>query len=215
MKKIQLITLTVILLITFSCNTGTEPVGSMKSPKVQVKTTTILQGYLPNYIELSGKTVCLNKNNIVAPISGYVTKVNVQKGDKITKGTILFEMQSREAYVMNKNNNLNKNIGSVKITSPNSGIINDLWVVQKNIYLDQGSVMCSITALQDIKIQANIPYEFKKYVKLGSTCKIVLPDNNIKVATFSKVLPQMDEQAQTIKILANFNTKNYVEISSE
>ncbi|NOZ48143.1 MAG: HlyD family efflux transporter periplasmic adaptor subunit, partial [Chlorobi bacterium] len=210
MKQTRIILFSFILLFTISCNNQTETTGEIGNPKVQVKTTTVTYGNLHDFIEISGKTVYLNKNTIVAPISGYVTKVFVQQGDKVSKGTTLFEMQSSEAYVMRQNDSLSKSFGFVKIKAPENGIITNLQVVQNNIFLDQAFEMCVIIASGNLKVQANVPFEYRKYATPGQTGNVQLPDGNSIKITFSKVLPQMNEQTQTVKILANLNTNIFI-----
>ena len=210
MRKIQIILFSFVLLFTISCNNQTETTEKKENPRVQVKTTSVTQGKLPDYIELSGKTIYLNKNTIVAPISGYVAKVNVQQGDKVLKGATLFTMQSAEAFVMKQNDNLSKNYGFIKISAPTTGIITDLKVVQTNIYLGEASVMCEIIASNNIRVRADVPFEYQKYAAVGKTCKVELPDGISINAIFSKILPQMNEQAQTVKILADLNASIFI-----
>ncbi len=203
-------TLLIILLIFASCNTTEEVQETEQISKAQVSVTFIETGTLPNYLELTGKTIYLNKNTIVAPISGYITKVNIREGSRVAKGYVLFEIQSPEAYIMQQNDSLKKNYGVVKIYAPSSGIVSGLNIMQKGVFTDQGSELCLIIASGDLKVQTDVPFEYRKYAKIGNKCVIELPDSTVANATFSKILPQMNTQNQTMKVLANLNTNIFV-----
>ena len=210
MKKIEIILISVIALFAFSCKNEVKISEKSQIPKVQVKVLNVTEGYLHDYIAVTGRTVYLNKNTILAPISGYITKVDVIPGDKVSKKRVLFEMQSPEAYMMQKKNSLSKNYGVVKIYAPSNGIISVLNVMQKGVFVDQGSALCLLIASNDLKVQVNVPFEYRKYVKIGNDCNIMLPDSTIIKGHFTKMLPQMNEQSQTEKVLANLNTNMFI-----
>jgi len=180
------------------------------SAKVQVNICKIQKGNLPDYIQLTGKTIYLNKSSLVAPISGYITKVNIQQGDKVQKGELLFEMQSPEAYIMKQKDSTASHYGIVKIYAPENGRLVSLNIVNSSVFVEKGSVMCILMASNDLKLQVNVPFEYNKYAKIGSKCKVVLPDNTNIEGQISKILPQIDETSQTIKALANINSKQFI-----
>lgn len=202
--------LSLLFLFIFSCNNSEEKIEKEQITKVQVKVRSISKGILPDYMKFTGKTIYLNKSTIVAPIKGYFTKVNVKEGSRVRKGDLIFEMQSPEAFFMQQNDSLKNNYGIVKIYASSSGIISGLNVMQKGIYTDQNSVLCLIIGFNDLKVQVNLPFEYRKYAKIGSKCKIILPDSTEIMASFSKILPEMNEKMQTIKLLANLNTHTFI-----
>ena len=201
--------LIILVLLMLSCQQQEEQ-QTKETAKAQVKITKITQGFLPNYIELTGKTTYLNKSNLTAPISGYVTKVNVRQGDRVKKGQVLFEMQSPEAYVMKQKDTSKTKYGTIKLYAPTSGQLVSLNVISDNVFIDKAAVMCNILASNDLKLQVNVPFEFNKFAKIGNNCKVILPDNTEIKGTFSKVLPQIDEQSQTVKVLANLQTNTFI-----
>ncbi|RLD36511.1 MAG: hypothetical protein DRI74_08940 [Bacteroidetes bacterium] len=179
-------------------------------PKVQVQTTHLSKGYLPDYIELTGKTIYLNKSSLAAPISGYVTNVTVRQGDEVLKDQLLFEMQTPEAFLMQKKDKESNVYGSVKIYAPEKGRLISLNVVNKGVYVDKGVIMSTLLATNDLKLQINLPFEYNRWFKMGKKCDVELPDNTYITAVLSKVLPQIDETSQTIKVLADINTKQFI-----
>jgi len=201
----KIVTFILLFAVLFSCRQQTKERPELVS-KAQIRLTGITKGYLPDYIELSGKTIYLNKSNLVAPISGYVTKVNVQQGDRVNKGDLLFEMKSPEAYVMKNDSKF----GSIKIKATTTGQLVSLNIVTPEVFADKGSAMCTILSSDDLKLQVNVPFEYDRYAKIGSSCIVVLPDSSVITGTFRNVLPQIDEVSQTEKVLAGLNNKSFI-----
>jgi len=199
----------ILSIFIVSCKEQAEG-EQMQTPKVQVKTTNIKYGYLPDNIELSGKTIYLSKSNIVAPISGYITKVKVRQGDRVQKGKLLFEIQSPESYVMQQKDSVKSSYGLIKIYAPTSGIISGLNIMHPGVYVDKAAVMTIIIASNNLKVQVQVPFEYHKYTRLGNNCKIILPDSTVIKGTFSKILPKINELSQTEKVLANLNTNTFI-----
>jgi len=208
MKKILLILMVISTL--WSCKEQTQEQAATPL-KIKVKLAKIEYGYIPDYIELTGKTIYLNKSNLIAPISGYITKVSVQQGDKVKKGQVLFEMKTSEAYLMQSTNSMTQsNYGSIKVYATVSGRIMNLSVMNKGVFVDKGSIMCILMSSNDLKLLVNIPFEFNKWAKIGNKCKIILPDNSEVIGQFSKLLPQINEESQTLKVLANIKTNQFL-----
>ena len=210
MKKLT--TIFFILFAILSLNSCKEQTTEQKDAtlKIKVKIVKITKGHLPDYIEFSGKTVYLNKSNLIAPISGYITSVNVKQGDVVTKGELLFEMQTSEAFVMQQKDSTLNNYGKIKVYAPVSGRIVNLNIVDKDVFSDKGAVMCNILASNDLKVQVDVPFEYREFSNMGDKCKIVLPDNAEITGYFSKSLPQVDEVSQTVKVLANISTQQFL-----
>jgi len=207
-SKILFVIISIFLLN--SCN-NKEIEQQKNISKIKVKTAKIEHTYIPDYLELTGKTTYLNKSNLIAPISGYISKVKVQQGDEVRKGQILFEMKTSEAYLMkDANDSSNKNYGTIKVYATVNGRIMNLSVMNKGVFVDKGSVMCILMSSNDLKLQVNIPFEYNKWAKIGNQCKIILPDNTELTGYFSKYMPQINEASQTVKVLANFKTNKFL-----
>jgi len=210
MKKLSIIFFILFAFLFFnSCKEQTTEQKDA-TPKVKVKLSKITKGHLPDYIEFSGKTVYLNKSNLMAPISGYVTSVHIKQGDVVTKGQLLFEMQTSEAFVMQHKDSLSNNYGTIKVYSPANGRIVSLNIVSKGVFTDKGGVMCNILATNDLKIQVNVPFEYKEFAKIGDKCTIILPDSTKIRGVFSKILPQVDEASQTVKVMAHIKSQQFL-----
>jgi len=207
--KIFIPTLSIVLFLLGAC---TDPGvrQANPAPKAQVTITKITHGYLPDYIEMTGKTIYLNKTTITAPINGYVTQVNIKQGDKVKKNSLLFEMQTPEAYVMGNKAGAIENYGIIKITAPVNGRVVNLNIVSSGVFSNKGNALCTLLASNDLMLQVNVPFEFSKFTNPGNRCMVVLPDGKKMDAVFTKTLAQVDEKSQTVKVLAKLNAGIFI-----
>jgi multidrug efflux pump subunit AcrA (membrane-fusion protein) len=210
MNKLKIASIFIFTIVFLSSCRQNESEEQNVIAKAQVTVSKMSEGYLPDYIRLTGKTIYLNKSTLVAPISGYITKVNVRQGDKVRKGDLLFEMQTPEIYTLAQKDSNFINYGLIKIYAPVSGSLINLNIVDKSVFADKGTLICVLIASNDLKLQVNIPFAYNQFAKIGNTCKIILPDDKEIQGTFTKILPQIDEQTQTLKVLANINTGKFI-----
>jgi len=180
------------------------------SLKVIVKTTTITKGNLPDNLVFSGSTIYLNKNTIISPISGYITKVNINPGDAVRKKQLLFKIQSEESYALRNTGLSSSKYGSVNIFAPVSGRVSQQNVFKNSVFVDKGSPLCDIVASHGLFVKADVPYEYASFTGIGKSCSVLLPDDTRVEATFTKILPQMDQQSQTIKVLAKLKSDTFI-----
>ena len=210
-KKLKVI-VSILLLpaILWSCREQQQDRQAVVS-RAKVKLSTIEYGYIPDYIELSGKTVYLNKSNLRAPISGYVNKVNARPGDQVQRGTLLFELKTPEEYLIRSEDTLlNADYGTIKVYAPVTGRIISMNIMNKGEFADKGSVLAVLLSSGNLKVQVNVPYEYNRWANPGDECKIILPDSTDITGRLSKYLPQVNESSQTVKLLADINTKRFL-----
>ena len=193
----NLFILTLIFLIQFMLLTCKEQNSGndTKTPLIQVKTTSIQQGDIEKSIDLNGKTVYLKKNQIIAPISAYVVKVNIQYGDDVRKGDVLFELQSKENKALNNGANI------IKVPASSGGTINELITKQVGDYLMEGDLLCIIAENNDVMVQVNVPYVYNNLLKTGNKCDLILPDHTRVNSKIVRILPVISETDQTQTVL--------------
>jgi hypothetical protein len=172
----------------------------VQTPLISVKTTPVKLGTIEDYISLNGKTIYLKKNRIVAPISAYVTKVNVQYGDIVRKGDVLFELQTKESKA------LSNNTADIKVLALSGGTISEQIINQAGAYLVEGDLLCIIVENKDLMVQVNVPYEYNSLLSTGTNCKILLPDHTSFSSTIAKILPAISQTDQTQTVFLKPNT---------
>lgn len=189
-----------------ACKTIPTEEETSIAPKSPVQISSIRIGEIDDNLLLSATTIYLNRNVITAEIPAFITKVNIHLGDKIIKGQVLYELQTKESKALGKQSfNIDTsitNIGIIKVYAPASGIISTFDKQQTGDYVLEGTQLCTIAESNDLAFQINVPYEFTQFTKVGTHCTITLPDNSVHTAIITTPLSAMNSLAQTQTILA-------------
>lgn len=201
MNKILILTLTLAtLLVATSCKEqGANQLEEI--PLVAVKTATVSQGDIQNIIGFNGKTVYLKKNTIISPISGYIVKINVNYGDFVHQGDLVFELQTKEKKALGSSDSSLSKLGLIRIMAPSGGIVNDLNVSQPGVFVSEGSPLCTISENKDLVFQLNVPFENNQLVKIGTKCQILLSDKTTLDGVVMKIMPEVNAVSQTQNVL--------------
>lgn len=199
-----------LLSAAFAACKNTQPVEEkLVVPKSPVQIASIRVGSIDDNLTLSATTIYLKRNVITSEIPAFITKVNIHLGDKVTKGQVLYELQTKESkalgkQIINADTSL-AHFGTIKIYSPASGIISTFDKQQTGDYVLEGTQLCTIAESNDLAFQINVPYEFRQFTNVGSKCIITLPDNTTHQAIITTPLTAMNALAQTQTILAKSN----------
>lgn len=196
--------ITALLLITACKNS--VPMESETVPIPIVKVALIIEGGIQNNLTLNGTTTFLQKNKVVAPLSGYIVKMNKKFGDPVRKNEVLFEIQSKESRALQNTNVFGNNIGIVKVLASSNGFVNELTINETGGFVMEGDVMCSIVDNSNLLVQVNVPYEYNQLVKIGVSCELILPDNRNLTGTVFRILPVVDAVNQTQNVLIKLNS---------
>ncbi|MFN3940481.1 MAG: biotin/lipoyl-binding protein, partial [Chitinophagales bacterium] len=159
-----------ITLIITSCSSKTTmQAETTVPPKTPVEVVTIQNGFIADELTLFGTTIYLRRNSVAASIPAYIAEVNVKLGDKVTRGDILFVLQSKESKALGadfaNSDSTFKNFGIIQVTAPATGIITTLDKQQPGDYVLEGTPLCTIAESSDLAFQVNVPYEFTTYTK--------------------------------------------------
>ncbi len=206
MKNILHMLLTAAGLSLFvSCgNKTTGNADETVVPKAAVTTASLKKGRIEERITLNGVTVFLNKNEVVAPISGYITAVNVKYGDRVKAGQVLFKIQTRENKALQQSgegNSLSRNFGEIPVTATTAGVVNKPLNLGIGAYVTEGNTLCTLTDNNDLMVQVNVPFEHHTLVQAGTSCRLLLPDDTQTDGTVYRVRPFVDETSQTQEVL--------------
>ncbi|HNP32922.1 MAG TPA: efflux RND transporter periplasmic adaptor subunit [Flavobacterium sp.] len=103
MKKIYLPLLTIGLTMLISCGKTKKEVVNTETA-ISVKVSGVAADNNPNFVSASGKIEAENSANVSTRMMGYVTKVNVKVGQKVSAGQLLVsinntDLQAKKAQV--------------------------------------------------------------------------------------------------------------------
>ncbi len=208
MKK-QVLFYTILLFSLASCKKADAPEKTIDS-SIPVTITTINSSELEDYVELNGTATYLVKNSIKANATGYLNSVNVAINDFVTNGKELFSIKTREAKVLG--NTINKidptlNFGSaIKVRSNTNGIVTSINV-QQGDYIQDGDPLVTINDAKSFGVLLSLPYELKKYVAVGQSFSIALPDGTNRTGVVQKFMPTVDAISQTQNVVLKIDGK--------
>ena len=202
MKPLQILIPATLLLLLIACggqknNAPEEEIV----PKATVTTTRLVKGAIEDLLVVNGKTVFLKKNQIAAPISGYISSVKIKYGDRVKAGELLFELETRENKALQQSGLKTSTSGKVQVTATTSGIVNEPVTLGATAYVVEGTVLCSIANAADLLIQGYVPYENNGIVKVGMKCSLFLPDHSTMEGKVFQLRPFVDELSQTQEVL--------------
>lgn len=198
----------VILIIAFtSCKNHVDKQPAEEISKVQVSTTPVELGNISDFVLLNGRTVILGKSLVISPIGGYVKSISVQLGDVVNANDLLFEIQTRESKILENitpdTNTFTGQSGISRVLSPATGLVSELNINTSGLYVTEGSQLCTIISNRASIVQVNVPFNEIKWLKVGQLCNIKLPDSTYLEGNISKIMPVIDESAQTQNVLIN------------
>ncbi len=189
-----------------SCKTKNN-IDEEQMPIVSVKAESLVRGAIESEVNFNGNTVYLEKNQVVAPISGYVVRANVKFGQEVQKDMVLFELKTRESTVLETSNDTSGISGKVLIHANSGGYINELNIYKTGVYVAEGSLLCNIVNSKDLLIKLNMPYEYVSLLSSEQKCKIKLVDSTIISGSVYRILPSVDVSNQTQTVLINAETE--------
>ncbi len=216
MKRTIILFISVICLVSCKrCNQDTQT--AFEQPTVPK--TEVLIAYpsdtleLNNNITLNATASYLLKSDVKANTNGYITKMTVKLADRVNKGSLLFELETKEARALgNTINQLDQSFrfhGTTSVVSPATGYV-DRLNHQIGDYVQDGEILASITDESSFGFVLDVPFEYLKLIKSNKTLPITLPDESVLEGSISKIMPTVDPIAQTVKVLLKVPENNNI-----
>lgn len=196
-----------LLLLVSGCRKQQSDAGtSAVQARTSVEVTSIRHASIRDFLTLSGTSLYLKRNVITSPIPAFITDVHIRLGDRVSKGDVLYILESKErralgAEVLNNDSTL-AGFGTISIKAPYSGIISTLEKQQLGDYVLEGTQLCTLAESNNLAIQLNVPFEYAAYTTPGKPCTLRLPDGKAIAAVITTPLTTMNALSQTQSILA-------------
>jgi len=172
-------------------------------PTTPVTVTTPETTSMEDEIALNVTSTYLLKTDVKAALNGYIYKTNIQFGDKVRKGEILFRLQTKEAKSLgNTITKLDPDFhftGLNQIVCPTSGYV-VMYNHQKGDYVQEGETLATISDRNSFGFILNLPYELNGILSKNKEIKISLPDGKEVIGSVGKILPELDSASQTQRI---------------
>jgi multidrug efflux pump subunit AcrA (membrane-fusion protein) len=191
----------VFVLSVASCHKISES-GSIHEPEnyTPVTVTHATFNGITDALSLNATSTFLLKTSVKSDVNGYLQKVNIHLGQRVSQGQELFIVRSKESeHLGNAISRLDTSLhfsGLVYIKSPASGFITGLSY-QADDYVQDSEVLATISDLNSLVFLLELPYELKAYLDQNKTVELTLPDGKKYKGTIESSLPAVDQVSQT------------------
>jgi len=189
--------------LLYSCkgkDSGSDGGDAKVTSQTPVTVTSVNDSTLVDYIDLNATSTTLQKNYVKSNAVGYITQSNVQPGQNVSKGQVLFTVKTKEAQTIGNSINVLdtsfKFSGVNKIRASASGYISALNH-QTGDYVQDGEALAVISDRSSFVFLMQLPYELKQYVKMGQNVDLTLPGGTKITGTVKSFMPSVDTVAQT------------------
>lgn len=147
----------------------------------------VQKGDISVSISGSGTIESASAKNIASEVSAKVKSVNVSVGDKVSKGDVLFELDSSdlETQIRNKQRsvtNLSKTVSSYKedvenlnVYTTSAGYISNLKY-SKGDTVSKNAVLFEIADASNYKVEIKVYYNANNPVNIGDTVKLMFSE---------------------------------------
>ena len=196
-KTLQKIALLTTVICFSGCSRNQQVPEEDARVKVPVTVTSMKIKPMADYFELFATSRFQNKSIISAPVTGYIESVLYNPGDAIKRGEEIFLLRTKEAEVL-RNDSMNQYYfpGLVHVKASIDGMLISLNHA-KGDYVMEGEALGNISLLSSLVFLLDVPFESTSYVKMNTSCKILLPDGDSVPGRIISRLPSMTEGSQT------------------
>ncbi len=190
-----------LLMVLAACSHSQDP-GSEGSAEGLSPVTVTHAGFgsLTDVLTLNATSKFLLKTPVKSDVNGYLQKVNVRLGQKISMGDELFIVRSKESeHLGNTISQLDTTLrfsGLVHIKSPVSGFIAELSCQAGN-YVQDSEVLTTISDMTSLVFLLDLPYELNEWLPDNKTVELTLPDGRKLKGSVDSSLPLVDPVSQT------------------
>jgi multidrug efflux pump subunit AcrA (membrane-fusion protein) len=191
----------ICLFFLVSCGRTRETGSAVETESLTPVTVTHpVVGSLSEVITLNATSRFLLKTSVKSDINGYLQKVQIHLGQRISRGQELFEIRSKESeHLGNTINKLDTAFhfnGTVSVKSPSDGYITELSY-KAGDYVQDNEILAAICDISSLVFLLELPYELSSYIPDNKNIDLLLPDGNKLKGTIESSLPAVDPVSQT------------------
>jgi multidrug efflux pump subunit AcrA (membrane-fusion protein) len=212
-----LLTLALGFAICLGACTGSTKPGDDDTSKVEAQTpvtvTTVDQNSMADYIDLNAASVFLQKNYIKSNANGYIVKVDVQQGQPVAEGQVLFTVKTKESQSIGNSitilDSTFKFSGVNKIKAARHGYISQMNH-QLGDYVQDGEALATISDRSSFVFLMQVPYELRQYVKQNESIQLTLPGGKKLDGRVASFMPSVDTVSQTQAVVLKVNSDEQI-----
>ncbi|MCX6282443.1 MAG: HlyD family efflux transporter periplasmic adaptor subunit [Bacteroidetes bacterium] len=189
------------LVFLYACRNSQDTGEKAVRAVVPATVIHVRTGTMAEYAEFPATSSFLERAVIKSPITGYVETCFVSAGDRAKKSEMLFELRTKEATILYQDSVHALGItGLIQVRASIEGLVS---VINhpKGDFVQEGEPLCTLVLPQSLVFILELPFEQKNFVRIGSECILLLPDNDKIIASIHAVLPAMTGASQTVRVI--------------
>lgn len=188
-----------IALTLNSCTSEKDTTSNVEASGTPVKIVNPIKTSLTEYINLNANAIFLRKEIVRATFPGFIEKKFVNLGEEIKIGDALFQIRTKESAA---NDTLHIHLGdgifqgAVEVLAKTNGVLTALNY-NTGDFVNDGEEIAIISNPSSLRMTLNVPYQYVSKISRSEKCQILLPDGRVLDAKVERVLPSVDQMAQT------------------
>lgn len=201
----RLILLLTVIGLLNSCQGPKADKADAVEAKTPVTVVSPLVMDIRETIEFPARSTYLIKNTVRSYITGTIEKIAARQGDKVSKGSLLFVLRTREAAALQGSVSIDSSLtfkGDISVYSPSDGIVSTVFH-QGGDFVQEGDELVLLSDPRSLIFILEAPFETSKYVEKTKSCSLTLPDNTVIKGSIRGRLPEMNAQNQTVSYIVN------------
>jgi len=188
-----------------SCNHATNrEISSDLRGLTPVTVTHPYRGTLTDAVNLNATSIFQVKTDVKSDINGYITRIDIQQGQKVNRRDELFIIRSKEAeHLGNTITQLDTSFrfsGINTVRAPVTGYVSQLSHAV-NDYVQDGESLVTISDLSSLVFVLDLPYDLKPFLSLNKTVKLTLPGGEMIEGNPGVPYPVVDPASQTLSCI--------------
>jgi biotin carboxyl carrier protein len=208
MRILYVLKITCILLLVSCRHTGETSSEAVREGLTPVTVTHPVIGDLSEEITLNATSRFLLKSSVKSDINGYLQKVQIHLGQKISRGQELFVIRSKESeHLGNTLAKIDTTFhfsGTVSVKSPSDGYVTELSY-KPGDYVQDNEILASISDINSLVFLLELPYELSRYLPDNRKIDLLLPDGTSLKGIIESSLPSVDPSSQTQGCVIHIN----------
>ncbi len=191
----------ILLILMVACKSRGEQIVEPEIVKgTPVTITSISNGPMTETLTLHATATFLVKTNINPSTTGYIEYKNLQVGQFIHSGDVVFQLRPKESTAIgNTISKLDSSFhfnNSVAIKSNSSGYISAINF-QSGDYVQEGDPVITISEASSFVFLLDMPFELKKYIPANNKMDVELPGGEHLKGYLRSAMPTVDMGSQT------------------
>lgn len=178
------------------------------SVRTPVTVTTVTRTELKDEVELNATSAFQQSNIIKSPANGYLQRVAIKLGERVSAGQFAFAVQTKEAHALgNTINKLDPSFhfdGMIQVKASTGGYIQSLDH-QAGDYVQDGEQLATLADLNSFGFILNLPVEYRALVSPGNALQVDLPDGRHLNGKVTRIMPNVDSVSQTQQVFIHVN----------